>query len=181
MKTLIINGSPRKSGDTSSLVSVMKQALEGEVIELSPYHDNISPCFDCRYCWKKGKCAIEDDMELIYNDDYENLVVASPVYISHLTGPTINLVSRLQVYYAAKKILKQEIVLREKKGILMLVGGGDGAPNMAINYASGVFKRLNVSFDDMVLSLNTDRVPAIQDENAVQKVKQIAYKLNSGE
>jgi len=180
MKTLIVNGSPRKKGDTASLLNEMKNNLHGEIIELSAYYDKISPCIDCRYCWQNGECCIKDDMELIYNDDYDNLVIASPIYISNLTGPLMNLGSRLQVYYASKRFLGIEKKLKNKTGILILVGGGIGSPDKAIGYARYMFKITNTFYDknNLVSSLETDRIPAIEDEVAVSKVKQLTLKLN---
>jgi multimeric flavodoxin WrbA len=58
MKTLIINGSPRRNGDTSGLIEKLKKQLSGEIDEVSAYYDKIAPCVDCRQCWKKKGCAI---------------------------------------------------------------------------------------------------------------------------
>jgi len=48
MKTLIINGSPRKNGDSMSIANEMIKYLEGEIKVVQTYYDNISPCLDCR-------------------------------------------------------------------------------------------------------------------------------------
>ena len=53
MKTLIINGSPKKNGDTAALIDELLRHLEGEVRIISG-DDSISPCIDCRFCWKKN-------------------------------------------------------------------------------------------------------------------------------
>lgn len=49
MKTLIINGSPKKDGDTAVLINELVRNLKGEVVILTCY-DEISPCNDCRFC-----------------------------------------------------------------------------------------------------------------------------------
>mgnify|MGYP002509830204 CR=1 FL=1 len=67
MKTLIINGSPRIGGDTESLIDIIRKNLVGECRVLNTYRCNISPCMDCRYCWEKSGCAIEDEMQEIYD------------------------------------------------------------------------------------------------------------------
>ena len=180
MKTLIINGSPRRNGDTVSLLNILKDNLQGEIREVSAYYDEISPCVDCRYCWKHGECCIKDDMDLIYGDDYDNLIIASPIYVSNLTGPLMSLGSRLQAYYVAKQFLGIEKELKDKTGVLMLVGGGDGSPDRAVKYAQWMFKKLNakINDDNMVFSLKTNECPAIKDDVAISKIKQIALKLN---
>ena len=52
MKTLILNGSPRINGDTSSLINKITEKITGEYRIVDAYRCNISPCPDCRYCWK---------------------------------------------------------------------------------------------------------------------------------
>jgi multimeric flavodoxin WrbA len=180
MKTLIINGSPRKKGDTVALLSELRKYLQGEITEISAYRNNIKPCIDCRCCWVEGKCVIKDDMKTIYDGDYDNVIIASPIYMSGFPGPLVSLASRLQVYYAAKRFANKKIEVSSKKGVLILVGGGDGKPNHAIETAKWVFKKLGATYDEelVVLSLNTDHVLASQDMEALQKIKKITNDLS---
>jgi len=182
MKTLIINGSPRKQGDTVSLLNKLKEELAGEIVEISAYYDKIQPCIDCRWCWEEPRCVFKDKMDTIYDDDFDNVVIASPLYMSGLTGPLISLASRFQVYYAAEHFLKNKIEIKKKKGGLILVGGGDGTPTRAISYAKHMFKKMNATLDedDIIASLHTNELPAAQDEDAINKVKILAHKLNGG-
>ena len=88
MKTLILNGSPRANGDTASLVEKLVNALEGDSHIVNAYRCNISPCIDCRYCWENDGCRICDDMQEVYSyiRICDNIVIASPIYFSELTG-----------------------------------------------------------------------------------------------
>lgn len=180
MKTLIINGSPRRNGDTSGLIEELKKQLNSEFVEISAYYDKIAPCNDCRQCWKKKSCVIKDDMFKIYNDDFDIVVIASPLYMSNLTGPLVSLASRFQTYYAAKRFLHDEIYLRSKTAILIIVGGGDGGQEQAINLSKWMFKKMNAEFYDenAVFSLHTDNLPAKEDIDALKKIKEIAYRIN---
>ena len=180
MKTLIINGSPRRNGDTVFLLSELKKNINHDIVEISAYYDNIKPCVDCRVCVEKKGCVIEDDMQLIYADDFDNVVIASPIYMSNLTPPLVGLASRFQAHYCAKRFLKDAFCLKEKKAALILVGGGDGAPTEAIRLSKWVFKELNAcgAEENKVLSLRTDSIPARQDADAIAKVKDIALYLN---
>ncbi len=65
MKTQILNGSPRINGDTCSLINRITEKIEGEYRILDAYRCNISPCLDCRYCWKNNGCAIDDNNVLL--------------------------------------------------------------------------------------------------------------------
>jgi multimeric flavodoxin WrbA len=180
MKTMIINGSPRKEGNTAALINEMKKYLKGEIAEISAYYDGIAPCTDCRYCWENAQCAIRDKMDLIYKDDFDNIVIASPIHMSNLTGPLVSAAGRLQVYYASKKFLNNKIRIKRKNGILILTGGGDGVVDCAVKTAYGMFGLMNASHisENMVFSLNTDILPAQKDVEAIEKVKKIALKLN---
>ena len=72
-KMLILNGSPHSNGDTAYIIEKLKERINNkiEVCELNAYKSNIKPCIDCRYCWKNEGCSINDDMRIIWEDDYE--------------------------------------------------------------------------------------------------------------
>lgn len=180
MKTLIINGSPRRDGDTSELVKKLKEKLHGEIVEISPYYNKITPCLDCRQCWKKKDCVIEDDMSKIYADDFNTVVIASPLYVSTLTGPLLSLASRFQAYYAAKRFLKDEIYIRNKTAVLIIVGGGDGGPEEAVKLSKWMFKKMKADLTDenSVFSLYTDDLQAKEDFDALSKINEIACRIN---
>jgi multimeric flavodoxin WrbA len=180
MKTLIINGSPRKKGDTTFLLSELKKNINHDVVEISAYYDNIKPCIDCRRCVKEKGCAINDNMSLIYADDFDNVVIASPIYMSNLTPPIMGLASRFQSYYCAKRFLKNEFQVKNKKAALILVGGGDGGPAEAIRLSQWIFKKLNADgFEkNIVLSLKTDDIPTSEDTGAIKRVQEIAFYFN---
>lgn len=180
MKTLILNGSPRKTGDTAFLLSELKRCLEHEVVKISAYYDNITPCVDCRACTREKGCKIQHDMKMIYTDDFDNVVIASPLYMSNLTPPLLGLASRFQAYYCAKRFLNDAFLLRKKKAALILAGGGDGGPAEAIRISQWIFKNLNaIGFEkNMVFTLKTDTIPARMDADAIKRVKEIASALN---
>ncbi len=180
MKTLILNGSPRKNGDTISLLKELKKKLIGEILEIDVYFSNIKPCIDCRACQKKKGCTINDDMHKVYSDDFDNVVIASPIYMSNLTAPLIGLASRFQAYYCAKRFLKNEIKIKKKKAALIIVGGGDGSPEDAKRLAKWMFKKMNAyGFEEhSVFSLHTDDVPINEDKEAIKGVHEIADYFN---
>ncbi len=180
MKTLIINGSPRKNGDTVFLLNELKKHINGELIEISAYYDNLKPCIDCRACQKNKGCVINDDMKKIYSDDFDNVVIASPLYMSNLTAPLIGLASRFQAYYCAKRFLNDEFILTKKKAALIIVGGGDGGPEEAIRLARWIFKKMNAHGceNHMVFSLHTDNRATNEDIEAISRVHEIALYFN---
>ncbi len=100
MKVLIINGSPRKNGNTSVAVNEMvgvfeKEGIETEVIQIGGM--DIRGCIACNSCSKTGKCAFND----IVNEAAEKfeaadgLVVATPVYFASANGTVVSFLDRL--------------------------------------------------------------------------------------
>lgn len=181
MKTLILNGSPRKKGDTAALISHLLEHLLGEVKIVNAYDGRIAPCIDCRACRKQEGCIINDGMQEVY--DYlrtcDNVVIASPVYFSELTGQLLNAASRLQTYYSARYIRREEPLLSRKKGAVLLTGGGTGDPMRAYKTASELLSYMNaVEIFPLVCSHNTDRVPASEDREALISVRKAAEFLS---
>ena len=182
MKTLILNGSPRVHGDTVSLINRLTESLKGEYRIVDAYRSNISPCQDCRYCWKNPGCAIKDEMTEIYSyiEDCDNIVIASPIYFSELTGKMLDLGSRLQTYYCGRLFRKEEMSIIPKKGAVILVGGGDGRPEKAYETACILMHHMNCyNINEVVCSSNTNVVPAVQDKEALEGIDRIAEFFNA--
>ncbi len=115
MKCLILMGSPRRAGNTASLLKPFIQALtEGgvahEVIWL--YDQSIGPCVACRACqtdWSRFGCRYNDDMQTIFEKvrACDLLVLATPIYSWYCTPPMKAALDRLvygmNKYYGEQK------------------------------------------------------------------------------
>ena len=181
MKTLILNGSPRLKGDTQSLIKLMLESLEGEYKIVNAYYERIAPCIDCRYCVRCKGCAFKDGMQKVYEyiEDCDNILIASPIYYSQLTGPLMSVASRLQVYHCAEKYRKDKMITKEKRGAVILVGRGDGNPHRACETATTLLSQMNCTeIHDLVCCHNTENIRAIHDEKTVEGVKSIAEYFN---
>ncbi|MBO4897241.1 MAG: flavodoxin family protein [Clostridia bacterium] len=83
MKILVLNGSPRRGGNTDSLVKSFAEGAENHEVEIINVCDlNINPCKGCNACFGGITCAQKDDMTLVYEKlkSADALIVASPVY-----------------------------------------------------------------------------------------------------
>ena len=176
MKTLIINGSPRREGNTAALIRELKKHLGGEVVELSAFYSDIAPCVDCRGCWETAQCVVHDEMQVIYDDDFDNVVVASPVYYGTLPGSVLSLISRLQPWHVATFFLEKPMIQRPKKCAAILTAGGKGNQERAFHHIGAMCKQLNASGfrEHYACSPNTDTVPAWEDAQAMEQVREIA-------
>lgn len=182
MKTLILNGSPRRSGDTVSLINKLTEQLDGEYKIVNAYYSDISSCVDCRYCWNNDGCSINDEMTEIYDyiADCDNVVIASPIYFSQPTGKLLDISSRFQTYFASKCFRNESPSIKPKKGAVILVGGGDGNPEDAYKTICAILHHINVSeVYPLVGSFNTNEFPATEDETITSEIANIINYLNS--
>lgn len=179
-RTLIVNGSPRPHGNTVALIEEMKKTLEGEVIEISAFRSNIAPCVDCRGCVKTAKCVVRDEMDTIYADDYDNVVIATPVYFGTMPGAMLSLLSRFQPQHAAMFFLDIPRGISPKKAGLILTAGSRKNEDRAMHHVRCMFDMFNARGYEgyEVISNNTDEVPADQDEAAMAAARRLGEYLN---
>ena len=105
MKVLMINGSPRVEGNTCVALNeiekvLIKNGIEVEKVQIGA--KNIRGCMGCGYCYKNGKCAIDDVVNELAPkfEQCDGLVVASPVYYASANGTLVSLLDRL--FYSTK-------------------------------------------------------------------------------
>ncbi|WP_425061437.1 hypothetical protein SCACP_34640 [Sporomusa carbonis] len=99
-KVVAFIGSPRKNGNTSTLVEEMAKGAKaaGSGVKIYRLHDmNIKPCQSCFYCRGVENCAIKDDMQAVYEDIKQAgaVIIGSPVYMFQVTAQTKLLLDRL--------------------------------------------------------------------------------------
>jgi arsenite transporter/arsenate reductase (thioredoxin) len=133
MLVIGFQGSPRKKGNTSFLLSHFMQAVEKlgvqtRIIEVA--QKNIIPCKEYVVCEKKGYCPIDDDVKSeIYPliRQAEVVVLASPIFFYNMTAQLKALVDRCQTFWARKYKLKLADPARKtKRGFLLSVGATRG-------------------------------------------------------
>ena len=92
-KVIGIVGSPRKQGNSSSIVNeVLRGAKDSgaqtEVFYLNSM--NIKGCQSCMYCRSNNDCCIKDDMQEILENikEADAVVIGSPIFIYQVSGQT---------------------------------------------------------------------------------------------
>lgn len=99
MKIVVLNGSPRKNGNTACLVDAFVSGVNKEydlkVVQVADL--NISPCRGCNLCANDGKCVQNDQMREVYEtlSDAEVIVVATPLYFYGISAQLKCLIDRL--------------------------------------------------------------------------------------
>lgn len=180
MKTIIFSGSPRENGDTAYLINVLTENLTGEYMIVDCYRDDISPCVDCRACRERSGCVINDGMQKIYDyiRDCDNVVIATPIYFSQPTGKLLDVWSRFQTYFSASHFRHECNALKPKRGVVILVGGGSGGAQSAMETATALLRSVNSLENTLIGSLNTDVISARDDIKAIDKTVLAAKSLN---
>lgn len=180
MKTLIINGSPRKGGDTEVLINEFVKHIEGEV-KIVGRKDDISPCVDCRYCWKHPGCAVKDGMQEVYEYliECDNVVLASPIWFSSLSGPLLDIASRFQTNFNGW-FRRGEKIPVDKNGVIILVGAQPGTETEPEKNALTILRNMYADRRRVMVikAMNTDEVPAGEDAAAIAHVRAAAERLN---
>lgn len=97
---LILNGSPRKGGNTSVAVSEMEAVFRENNIDVTTVQvgmEDIRGCIACGSCEKTGKCVFDDIVNKTAPlfERADGLVVASPVYYASANPTLVALLDRL--------------------------------------------------------------------------------------
>lgn len=181
-KTLIILGSARKGGHTASIVEELKKNLEGEIEVIDTYRlKDVSPCLDCRGCWKTPNCIVQDGMSDIYKkiEEADNLILASAVYFHSVPGPMKTFIDRCQVYWAAQ--MRKDKKLGEKKALLAMVGGAPDFKNQFLGteiVLKGVAETLNCKVIGSIQLANSDRVSLDDFPDLKEEIRRYSKILN---
>lgn len=130
MKVLGINGSPRKDGNTATLIKIVfseltKEGIETELVQLS--ENRVEGCKACRACHKNRnkQCVITDDFfneclaKMIASD---GIILGSPVYSAGVTSQMKALIDRASMVLAGDKGL-----LKHKVGASVIAARRGGA------------------------------------------------------
>jgi multimeric flavodoxin WrbA len=100
MKVLIINGSPRKNGNTSIALAQMEAVFAEEGIEVTSVQvgrEVVRGCVACNGCAKLGRCVYDDCVNQLAPlfEEADGLVVASPVYYGSANATLVAVLDRL--------------------------------------------------------------------------------------
>jgi len=125
VKVLGISCSPRKGGNTETMVKAAldKAQSEGAEVEfLSLSGKTVSPCDGCLACRTTGQCHIDDDMQDIYDKLWkaDGIIFGTPVYFWSVTAQAKALIDRTFAFSPEKN-------LRNKPAGAIIAQGRDGS------------------------------------------------------
>lgn len=123
MKVLLLNGSPKKSGNTALALNQMAdvftaEGIEAEIIHVG--HLDIRGCIDCKVCRETKKCVFDDIVNEISEKfrEADGLVLGSPVYYASANATLVALLHRLFVssYFDKRMKVGASIVVARRGG-----------------------------------------------------------------
>ena len=105
-KVLILNGSPRKNGNTAYLIGKAVEGIlcahpDAEIETVALDSLKISPCRSCDGCRREDRagkyCVVRDDMAPLYDKavNADAIIFASPIYWFNMTAQTKLFMDRL--------------------------------------------------------------------------------------
>ena len=109
MKAIGVNGSPRKTWNTATLLNHAMQGAASRGAETETFHLydlNFKGCVSCFACKMKdgksyGRCARQDEITPILKklDEIDIIILASPIYFRTVTGEMRSFMERLLFPY----------------------------------------------------------------------------------
>ena len=173
MIVLILNGSPRKDGNTSIAVNEMVKVFEAEGVEIKVMqigNQDIRGCIACGSCSKNGKCVFDDAVNGAARifEEADGLVVASPVYYASANATLIACLDRLFYSTGFDKTMKvgASVAVARRGGCsatydeLNKYFGISGMPIASSQYWNSVHGRMKGEAEQDLEGLQTMRVLA---------------------
>ena len=184
-KILILNGSPRKKGNTAILVEELTNILEESDDEVTIFQLNdlkINPCQGCFWCYKDFplKCVQDDVMNTLYPTvlDSDIIVFASPVYWFNYSGQLKLFIDRLVALH-----VKGGHALDGKKFASVFVYGDSSVEGSGVQNAINSIKHLIHYFKGENLGIahgTADNIgDAAKNQQLVTEVRKLAEKIMS--
>jgi len=146
MKILAFNGSPRKKGNTSTLIGKILEGAESAGAETSHirlHEIDFKGCIGCLGCRKNpGKCMNEDGLSPYLEEmkTCDGIVVGSPIYMYHITGQMKGFVDRIYSLYIDLEDGGYETAIPPGKTYALVISQGDPDPERfkkSIRYLAG--------------------------------------------
>ena len=122
IKVLAFAGSPRRGGNSETLLDwvldAMKKEGDVEIEKIALTEADVHPCKGCNACEVLNKCVQRDGMDILHDKIIEAdcMVLAAPIYCMGICSQAKALIDRFQVFRSRKFVLKLPVVPPERKG-----------------------------------------------------------------
>lgn len=135
---VILNGSPRKNGNTSALVKAFTQGAEGAGHQVTEFFLDGMDIHGCKGCFgghsdRECPCVQKDDMAQIYPAirDCDVVVFATPLYYWNMSGQIRTAADRL---FALEEGGENLLRGHGRGGVLLMAAEGNGFEDVTLYY-----------------------------------------------
>jgi len=176
MRVLFITGSARSGSITTQLCNIVASAMpDATVTIIRPHEMRIEHCKGCGSCTSSGKCAICDDMQMIY-DAVENndiIILATPIYFSGPSSILKQTVDRFQSVWVRNKENKKDKIAS------LIAAGGQPSPvfSNTISIAKAFAVTVRAEWIDGITVRDTDGMNVIP-ENIVKEAQDLGSRIS---
>lgn len=174
-KIMILNGSPRKNGNTVGLIEAFTRGAAdagNEVVQFDLQQMNIHPCLGCFGGGKnpESPCVQKDDMDKIYPfyKEADVVVLASPLYYWNISGQLKCAFDRLFAVAECNSAYENP----QKESVLLMAAEGNGFQETMYWY-DNLMKHIKWKSLGTVLAEGVMDVGDIKGKEVLEK----AYKL----
>ena len=179
MKTLLINGSPRKDGNTSVALATIAATLEAENIETEIFWIGNKPvrgCIACGACkaGNLGRCTFDDDVcnRIVERlADADAIVVGSPTYYGQPAGALLAVLQR--ACFAGGAAISGKPVA----SVAVCRRGGSSAAFQCMNMPFEMLNCLIVGSQYWNIAFGREKGEASQDIEGMQTMRTLGHNL----
>ena len=137
-KIVVLNGSPRKKGNTSALVKSFTEGAESAGNTVTEFFLNDMKIHGCRGCFgghssRECPCVQKDDMDQIYPavKEADVVILASPLYYWNMSGQLRTAVDRL---FALEEGDGNLLRGHDRASALLMAAEGNGFEDVVLYY-----------------------------------------------
>ena len=179
MKTLLINGSPRKNGNTSAALAEVARTLEAEGIETEIFWIGSKPVRGCAACYacaekKLGRCVFDDDVcnRLVERcAAADALVIGSPTYYGQPAGALLAVLQR--VFFSARAVVEG----KPAASVAVCRRGGSTAAFQCMNMPFEMLNSLVIGSQYWNITFGREEGEAVQDTEGMQTMRALGRNM----
>jgi multimeric flavodoxin WrbA len=124
MKIIGISGSPRAGGNSEVLLHCALEPFHRQgwaIVEFLLSSKTVAPCNGCDSCAETRRCALRDDMDMLYDElgSCDAIIIASPIYYRNVSA-------QLKAVFDRTYAVRASAPLAGKAGGAITVGRGEG-------------------------------------------------------
>ncbi len=188
MNVLMLNGSPRKGGNTEILLNSVAAGMSPDGVQVETIRLaglEIKPCMGCGGCEKTGVCVQKDDMVPLYEKISRagRIVIGSPIYFYGVTAQTKIFIDRTQALWCRKYLLTPRELRKDdpaRRGFLVSVAAtrGKNLFTGAQLCAKYCFDAIGVNYGGELLVKGIDRRGAVAEATAeIERAEEFGRQL----